>query len=168
MGLRSFFWRFLPFMLSLLGVEEGAAAPATFLAFSMAAFLMPSEPFMMQRLGVWRGYCKRRLTGFPGSERWYSADYRTEGVSGRIHVQCSQVGGFGGMTSSPMADGRLLGISQSIRRACAVETAVSTRGDAGRDREWEWEWECCRRCCSMRGWRSEATMGLLVECRPLW
>lgn len=86
MGLRSFFWRFLPFMLSLLGVEEGAAAPATFLAFSMAAFLMPSEPFMMQRLGVWRCYCKRRLAGLPGSERWYTAVYRTAACE-RAHTR---------------------------------------------------------------------------------
>jgi hypothetical protein len=42
MGFRSVL-RFLP-----LPLEVEDAALATFLAFSIAAFLMPSEPFMMQ------------------------------------------------------------------------------------------------------------------------
>lgn len=44
MGFRSCFLRFLPLFWPL---DE--AVPATFLAFSIAAFLMPSEPFMVQR-----------------------------------------------------------------------------------------------------------------------
>jgi hypothetical protein len=46
MGFRSCFLRFLPVFWPL---DE--ATLATFLAFSIAAFLMPSEPFMVQRLG---------------------------------------------------------------------------------------------------------------------
>jgi hypothetical protein len=50
MGFRSCFLRFLPVFWPF---DE--AALATFLAFSIAAFLMPSEPFMVRRLVDWSG-----------------------------------------------------------------------------------------------------------------
>ena len=57
MGFRSCFLRFLP----VFWLDE--ATLATFLAFSIAAFLIPSEPFILQRL---RWYMVRLRRVLPG------------------------------------------------------------------------------------------------------